>query len=87
MKHSNIWKIIVCALRLLTQKTANSVQWHLFAADRPEDWMADVDARVDQAVSVGKEAGFIKAGDPVVVVTGWRKGAGFTNTMRLVFVE
>lgn len=58
-----------------------------FTADRPDDWMQDVDSRVDKAVSIGKEDGYIKSGDPVVIVTGWKKGAGFTNTMRLVFVE
>jgi len=52
----------------------------------PEDWMNDVNARVDYAVQYGKECGFIKAGDPVVVVTGWQKGAGFTNTMRVLYV-
>ncbi|XP_018006716.2 pyruvate kinase isoform X1 [Hyalella azteca] len=57
------------------------------AAGRVEDWMADVDARVDKAVEIGKERQFIKAGDPVVVVTGWKKGAGSTNTMRVIFVE
>lgn len=49
--------------------------------------MEDVNARVDYAVSFGKERGFVKTGDPVVVVTGWQKGAGFTNTMRVLYVK
>merc|ERR1711915_547980 len=55
-----------------------------YTADRVEDWMDDVNARVDFAVEYGKKSGFIKSGDPVVVVTGWQKGAGFTNTMRVL---
>nr|XP_045614197.1 pyruvate kinase PKM-like [Procambarus clarkii] len=56
-------------------------------ADHLQDWMDDVNARVDYAVGYGKERGFIKTGDPVVVVTGWQKGAGFTNTMRVLYVK
>merc|ERR1712002_1184418 len=55
--------------------------------DRVEDWMDDVNARVDYAVEYGKQMGFIKPGDPVVVVTGWQKGAGFTNTMRVLYAR
>ncbi|KAK4317285.1 hypothetical protein Pmani_011624 [Petrolisthes manimaculis] len=60
---------------------------HYTAADRVEDWMEDVNSRVDYAVAFGKERGFVKTGDPVVVVTGWQKGAGFTNTMRVLIAE
>ncbi|XP_042229419.1 pyruvate kinase-like isoform X3 [Homarus americanus] len=56
-------------------------------AERLEDWMDDVNARVDYAVGYGKERDFVKSGDPVVVVTGWQKGAGFTNTMRVLYVK
>ncbi|XP_045122884.1 pyruvate kinase-like isoform X4 [Portunus trituberculatus] len=56
-------------------------------AERVEDWMDDVNARVDYAVAFGKQRGFVKSGDPVVVVTGWQKGAGFTNTMRVLYVK
>lgn len=50
------------------------------------DWMKDVDDRVQFGVRFGKARGFVKSGDPVVVVTGWKQGSGFTNTMRIVYV-
>lgn len=50
------------------------------------DWLKDVDTRVVHAIKFGKARGFIKTGDPVVVVTGWKKGSGYTNTLRIVYV-
>lgn len=34
----------------------------------------------------GKVRGFFKEGDVVIVLTGWRPGSGYTNTMRVVLV-
>ncbi|XP_017796846.1 PREDICTED: pyruvate kinase-like isoform X3 [Habropoda laboriosa] len=51
------------------------------------DWVKDVDARVQFGLKFGKSRGFVKAGDAVVVITGWRQGSGFTNTLRIVTVE
>ena len=39
------------------------------------------------AIEFGKKRGCLKTGDSVVVVTGWRKGSGATNTIRLIPVE
>uniref|UniRef100_A0A8B9K8T3 Pyruvate kinase n=1 Tax=Astyanax mexicanus TaxID=7994 RepID=A0A8B9K8T3_ASTMX len=47
-------------------------------------WAEDVDLRVNFAMDVGKARGFFKTGDVVIVLTGWRPGSGFTNTMRVV---
>lgn len=47
-------------------------------------WAEDVDLRVNFAMEVGKARGFFKTGDVVIVLTGWRPGSGFTNTMRVV---
>lgn len=56
-------------------------------ADAPlGDWLKDVDARVQYGLNFGKVRGFLKAGAPVVIVTGWKQGSGFTNTMRIVYV-
>ncbi|TKC47055.1 hypothetical protein EI555_016038, partial [Monodon monoceros] len=46
-----------------------------------EAWAEDVDLRVNLAMNVGKARGFFKTGDVVIVLTGWRPGSGFTNTM------
>lgn len=51
------------------------------------DWPHDVDARIQYAIDFGKRRKFINSGDAVIVVTGWRKGAGSTNTMRVVYVN
>jgi pyruvate kinase len=58
-----------------------------FSDERVEDWPTDVDKRVNYAIDFGKNKKFIKKGDAVIVITGWRKGAGATNTMRMVYVE
>lgn len=51
------------------------------------DWMKDVDNRVQFGIKFGKSRGFLKSGDSIVVVTGWKSGSGFTNTMRIVYVD
>lgn len=66
----------------------NSIGFHWFSVVEPaqNDWMKDVDDRVQFGVRFGKARGFIKTGDPIIVVTGWKQGSGFTNTMRIVLV-
>lgn len=59
----------------------------VYPGERLDDWLRDVDARVNAGINFGKGKGFIKTGDPVVVVTGWKQGSGFTNTMRIVYVS
>jgi pyruvate kinase len=84
-----------CPIIAVTRNSQTARQSHLFRAilpivyehDRQEDWLKDVDARVNCGITFGKAKGFIKASDPVVVVTGWKQGSGFTNTMRVVYVE
>ncbi|KAM3877483.1 pyruvate kinase PKM isoform 2-T2 [Diretmus argenteus] len=49
-------------------------------------WAEDVDQRVNFAMEMGKARGFFKCGDAVIVLTGWRPGSGYTNTMRVVLV-
>lgn len=50
------------------------------------DWIEDVNMRVNCGVEYGKKKGFMHKGDSVIVVTGWREGRGFTNTMRIMYM-
>jgi len=59
----------------------------LYPAQKQEDWTEDVDARVNSAIGFGKSRGILSAGDHVVVVTGWRRGPGSTNTLRIQSVN
>jgi len=54
---------------------------------RAADWSTDIDNRVQFAVEFGKKNRFISPGDKVIVLTGWMKGAGTTNTSRILNVE
>merc|ERR1740122_834964 len=59
----------------------------LYKDERAEDWSKDVDERVQYGVDYGKKYGFIKSGQQVICVTGWRQGAGSSNTVRILKVE
>jgi len=58
----------------------------LYSKPANDVWAEDVDLRVNFAMEVGKHRKFFKSGDVVIVVTGWRPGSGYTNTMRVVLV-
>lgn len=49
------------------------------------DWSKDVDCRIQFAIQHGMELEMICPGDPLVLINGWRRGAGFTNIMRVVY--
>lgn len=51
------------------------------------EWLADVDVRIQEAIKFGKHRRFIRSKDRVVVVTGWKRGSGSTNTTRILEVE
>ncbi|ERE92255.1 pyruvate kinase isozymes R/L [Cricetulus griseus] len=49
-------------------------------------WADDVDRRVQFGIESGKLRGFLRVGDLVIVVTGWRPGSGYTNIMRVLSI-
>ncbi|KAJ8733337.1 hypothetical protein PYW08_001635 [Mythimna loreyi] len=57
----------------------------IFEAPLDSEWAINLEKRVNFAISWGIERGFIRIGDPIVIVSGWRQGSGFTNTMRVVY--
>ncbi|XP_068814803.1 pyruvate kinase PKM isoform X2 [Struthio camelus] len=76
----------------VTRNDQTARQAHLYRGIFPvlckepahESWAEDVDLRVNLGMNVGKARGFFKSGDLVIVLTGWRPGSGYTNTMRVV---
>lgn len=84
-----------CPIIAVTRYSQTARQSHLYRGILPlvyeekplQDWLKDVDARVEFGLKFGKLRGFVNAKDPVVIVTGWKQGSGFTNTVRIVNVE
>jgi len=84
-----------CPIIAVTRHEQVARQCHLwrgilplhYGAGRVEDWLKDVDNRVQFGINFGKSRNFIRSGDPIIVITGWKQGAGFTNTFRLLYVD
>lgn len=84
-----------CPIIAVTRNAQVARQCHLwrgilplhFGESRVPDWLKDVDSRVQYGINFGKTRGFIRTGDPIIVITGWKQGAGFTNTFRLLYVD
>ncbi|XP_066600341.1 pyruvate kinase-like isoform X2 [Prorops nasuta] len=84
-----------CPIIAVTRFHQVARQAHLYRGILPlyysesqlSDWVKDVDTRVQYGLNFGKSRGFVKNGDSVIVVTGWRQGSGFTNTLRIVYVD
>ena len=47
------------------------------------NWAGDVELRVTDALGFARRRGIIRDNDRVVIVTGWRPGAGASNTVRV----
>lgn len=79
----------------VTRSAQAARQAHLFRGvfpvlySKPPEaiWADDVDHRVQFGIESGKLHGFLRVGDLVIVVTGWRPGSGYTNIMRVLSVS
>ncbi|XP_011305724.1 pyruvate kinase PKM-like isoform X2 [Fopius arisanus] len=49
------------------------------------DWNQDLDCRVERAMNYLRQWKYIDTGDPVIVVSGWRRDHSFTHSIRLVY--
>lgn len=59
----------------------------LVITEPEKEWIDDMDQRIKLALEVGRERLVLNVDDLVVVVTGWRAGSGYTNTLRVIKVE
>merc|ERR1711993_97297 len=79
---------IVAVTRL--DEVARQLQLHRgvlplhYTDGRNDDWSKDVDMRIEYGIDFGKKHGFVKSGQTVICVTGWRQGAGASNTIRML---
>ncbi|CAJ0587484.1 unnamed protein product, partial [Mesorhabditis spiculigera] len=55
-----------------------------FETDRDAVWDVDVENRIAHGIEIGKQKGFIRSGSTLVIITGWHRGSGYTNTLRVV---
>lgn len=84
-----------CPIIAVSRNAQTTRQGHLwrgilplyYTAQKQDDWAQDVDARVNAAITFGKSRGILGKGDHVIVITGWRRGPGSTNTLRIQTVE
>ncbi|XP_052237432.1 pyruvate kinase PKM-like isoform X3 [Dreissena polymorpha] len=82
-----------CPVMAITRNAQTARQAHLYRGVFPihyidgvmNEWTVDVDRRIYKGIGIGMDRGFIKVGDPVVIVSGWKPGSGSTNTMRVVY--
>ncbi|CAD1478791.1 unnamed protein product, partial [Heterotrigona itama] len=56
-------------------------------AESLPDWGKDIQTRIQTGIDSLRRKRYIKVGDPIVVISGWRQGTGFTNCVRIVYVS
>lgn len=57
---------------------------YLCLTEESQDWVMDTDRKVQTGIKLGFQRGFIHAGDPLILVTGWKQGQGYSNTIRII---
>lgn len=46
-----------------------------------------MESRIQSGIDSLRRKKFIKVGDAIVVVSGWRQGTGFTNCIRVIYAS
>lgn len=50
-------------------------------------WQKDVDNRIQFGITFAKYSGFLRAGDVITILMGSTRGAGYTNTVKVVYAS
>jgi pyruvate kinase len=75
------------------EQVARQLQLHrgviplLYEAGRQNEWLMDLEDRIQYGVDFGKKNGFIKSGQSLICIQGWRQGPGSSNSIRILNVE
>lgn len=56
----------------------------LFLGTSKSNWLLEFDEYVRSGVKYGVATNFLKAGDPIIVVSRWKKSPGFTESVRIL---
>ncbi|XP_075153439.1 pyruvate kinase-like [Haematobia irritans] len=57
----------------------------LYTEKSDDNWMNNVDARIQYAMNIAKHMKIISSGDTVLIMSPWKDAAGFANNLRVVY--
>ncbi|XP_068899376.1 pyruvate kinase-like isoform X2 [Tenebrio molitor] len=83
-----------CPVIAVTRNAQKARQAHLYRGilplqykvERATEWVKDLNLRVYYGINFGRKKGFIRPGDPVVVMTGSKQKSGFADKMKILYV-
>ena len=82
--------VVWIALRVVLEKRSSKGTKivRTFVSEKPlSSWVEDIDKRMQFGIDYGKSSGFITGGDAMVIVSGSKTGAGFTNTVKIAYAS
>ncbi|CAG5041507.1 unnamed protein product [Parnassius apollo] len=82
-----------CPIIAITRHVITARQMHLYRGIIPliyeatsdVDWQIYLEQRISFSTKWAMQRGFVRVGDPIVLVCGWKQGSQFINTMRIVY--
>ncbi|XP_068631426.1 pyruvate kinase-like [Battus philenor] len=82
-----------CPIIAVTRYASAARQMHLYRGIMPliyeetpdTDWQVHLEQRINFSTKWAMQRGFVRVGDPIVLVCSWKQGSDFTNTMRIVY--
>ncbi|CCC70308.1 hypothetical protein NCAS_0E02380 [Naumovozyma castellii] len=83
-----------CPIILITRNDNTARFSHLYRAVFPfvynkpalDDWVKDVQNRIDFGIEMAKQMGILTVGDAVVTIQGFKSGVGHSNTLHVLTI-